>query len=68
MLGAHVVGILVIIAWSGGLSAVVFGILRLARVLQVDTIEQDEGTDLKVMSPKRAYSGGGPWSDEAAKV
>merc|ERR1712139_129349 len=40
-----------VIAWSGGLSAIVFGILRVAKLLRVDEEVEDAGCDHECASP-----------------
>jgi len=46
MLGWNVVGLLVISAWSGVLSAAVFGIFRLLGKLRISEEEEEKGSDM----------------------
>jgi Amt family ammonium transporter len=63
MFGIHIVAVLVIIGWSGGISAIVFGILRFgAKILRVSEEEEMLGADAKVLSqqmhsPSKQYEG-----------
>jgi len=52
---ANLAEIASIIAWSGGLSAIVFGILKLAKCLRASDEDQDDGLDKK-HSPSKAYA------------
>lgn len=49
MFGIHCLAIVCIAAWSGGISALVFGALRLGGWLRTDAAEQDEGADATVL-------------------
>jgi ammonia channel protein AmtB len=40
-----------VIAWSGGLSTIVFGTLRLAKILRVDEDTEEAGCDQECASP-----------------
>merc|ERR1712232_529911 len=48
MMVAHLVGLVAIIAWTGGLSAITFGSLKLSGMLRISVNEEEEGTDTKV--------------------
>jgi Amt family ammonium transporter len=54
-LTVNAIEIFFVIAWSGGLSAIVFGILRAAKILRVDEEVEKTGCDHECASP-RAYS------------
>jgi len=45
MFGWHVVGILVICAWSGGISAIVFGLLKVCKQLRISVSDEMMGED-----------------------
>eukprot|EP00928_Gymnodinium_smaydae_P017256 TRINITY_DN165_c0_g1_i1.p1 TRINITY_DN165_c0_g1~~TRINITY_DN165_c0_g1_i1.p1 ORF type:complete len:495 (+),score=113.28 TRINITY_DN165_c0_g1_i1:140-1624(+) len=50
-------GVFMIIVWSGGISLIVFGGLRLMKVLRVDDEEEDEGGDMTMShSPPKEYT------------
>merc|ERR1719161_2970734 len=51
-LAANMCEVVFVIAWSGGLSAIVFGALRLAKVLRVDEDTEKSGMDSECASPK----------------
>merc|ERR1719265_687749 len=51
----NMVEVFFVIAWSGGMSAIVFGILRVAKLLRVDEETEDSGCDHECASP-RAYN------------
>jgi len=57
--GAHVVALFVISAWSGGLSAITFLILRSAGLLRISEAEEVGGCDMHLAqqyhSPPKAY-------------
>lgn len=55
MFGAHIAGMFAIIAWSGGLTLVVFLPLRIMGLLRVDNLEETEGGD-KQLSPSKMYT------------
>merc|ERR1712232_1085632 len=49
----HLIGALVIAAWSGGITAIVFGIFKVAKQLRVEDAEETEGGDSMIAtSPK----------------
>jgi len=52
---ANLCEVLFIMAWSGGLSLIIFGALRAAKVLRVPDATQDIGNDHECASPK-AYN------------
>jgi hypothetical protein len=54
-LQANVTEIVFVIAWSGGLSAFLFGALRVSGFLRVDSEHEDVGCDSECASPK-AYN------------
>merc|ERR1712188_160845 len=54
-LQANLAEVAFVIAWSGGLSLLVFGILRVAKLLRVDEETEDSGCDHECASP-RAYN------------
>lgn len=51
MFATHCLAILIIVGWSGGLSAITFGILKVAGKLRIDDAEEEEGTD-RVLSQR----------------
>merc|ERR1719428_2043982 len=52
---ANMCEVLFILAWSGGLSLVIFGALKMAKVLRIDEEVESEGMDTECASPK-AYN------------
>merc|ERR1719335_592764 len=50
-LAANVCEILFVIAWSGGMSALLFGVLRVAGLLRLDEETEMVGTDSECLSP-----------------
>merc|ERR1719364_122765 len=52
-----------VIVWSGGLSLVIFGVLKLAKVLRVDEETDNDGMDTECASPK-AYNISAPMKTE----
>jgi len=54
-LAANVCEIFFVIAWSGGLSLVLFGALKMAKVLRISDEEEEGGMDGECASPK-AYN------------
>eukprot|EP00933_Yihiella_yeosuensis_P021968 TRINITY_DN17304_c0_g1_i1.p1 TRINITY_DN17304_c0_g1~~TRINITY_DN17304_c0_g1_i1.p1 ORF type:complete len:558 (+),score=124.49 TRINITY_DN17304_c0_g1_i1:81-1754(+) len=54
-LGANVVLILCVIAWSGTLSSLTFLFLKKTKLLRIDQETEDMGLDMKHHSPPRAY-------------
>merc|ERR1711912_141127 len=50
-IAVNMVEVFFVIAWSGGMSAVVFGILRVAKLLRVDEETEDIGCDGECASP-----------------
>jgi len=63
LFGVHCLAVVAIIAWSGGLSMLTFGALRLMGRLRVDPNEEEEGADKAEMvaavshhSPRKNYS------------
>jgi Amt family ammonium transporter len=54
-IGANLAEVAFVIVWSGGLSAVIFGALRLAKVLRVEEGVEETGMDSECASP-RAYN------------
>eukprot|EP00747_Dinoflagellata_sp_TGD_P160870 gnl/TRDRNA2_/TRDRNA2_178026_c0_seq14.p1 gnl/TRDRNA2_/TRDRNA2_178026_c0~~gnl/TRDRNA2_/TRDRNA2_178026_c0_seq14.p1 ORF type:complete len:278 (-),score=52.57 gnl/TRDRNA2_/TRDRNA2_178026_c0_seq14:522-1328(-) len=67
MFGAHVAGMFVIIAWSGGLSAIIFGVMRVAGILRASDEEQDMGADRKRLSQSGYGSDSPPASPKTQK-
>merc|ERR1719161_1550800 len=57
-LAANIVEVLFILAWSGGMSAILFGALRAAGLLRISAEHEDAGCDHECASPT-AYSYGG---------
>jgi hypothetical protein len=53
---AHLVGIATIVAWSGGLSFVMFAAIRNMGLLRVEEHEEAQGIDVAEFSPSRAYT------------
>jgi len=60
MFVAHIVGILAIIGWSGGLSAATFGVLQVLGQLRIPLEEENNGCDVKLAqqfhSPPKHYA------------
>jgi Amt family ammonium transporter len=54
-LGANLAEIAFVIAWSGGLSAVIFGVLKVTKLLRIDEDTESSGMDTECASPK-AYN------------
>jgi len=54
-IGANLAEVAFVIVWSGGLSAIIFGALRLAKVLRVEEGIEETGMDSECASP-RAYN------------
>merc|ERR1719379_2325254 len=54
-IGANMAEICFVIVWSGGLSLIIFGALKVAKVLRVDETTENEGMDTECASPK-AYN------------
>merc|ERR1719326_2010109 len=54
-IGANLAEVAFVICWSGGMSAIVFGILRVTKLLRVDEETEDSGMDSECASPK-AYN------------
>jgi len=50
MFGIHCLAIVMIILWSGGISAITFGIMRVLKMLRVDVEEELQGADAKVLA------------------
>jgi ammonia channel protein AmtB len=50
-IAVNMVEVFFVIAWSGGMSAIVFGILRVAKLLRVDEETEDTGCDHECASP-----------------
>jgi len=61
-IGANLAEVAFVIAWSGGLSAVIFGALKMAKVLRVEGEVEDTGMDSECASPK-AYNIGSKFAD-----
>merc|ERR1712048_846068 len=60
MFGAHCLALVCIIAWSGGISGIMFGILKAVGALRVTADEESAGADKEKMaqqfhSPPKAY-------------
>jgi Amt family ammonium transporter len=55
MIGAHILGAIAIIAWSGGLTALVFAPFKVMKMLTYDDEAQEKGSDVHC-SPPKAYS------------
>jgi Amt family ammonium transporter len=66
-LQANVTEIVFVIAWSGGLSAFLFGALRVAGFLRVDSEHEDVGCDSECASPKAYNLGGGGAAEKVEK-
>jgi Amt family ammonium transporter len=56
---ANLVEVVFVLIWSGGLSALIFGIMRMAGILRISTEVEELGTDHECASPK-AYNITGP--------
>merc|ERR1719247_3320400 len=54
-IGANMAEVAFVIAWSGGLSAVIFGALKAAKLLRIEEEVESEGMDSECASP-RAYN------------
>jgi Amt family ammonium transporter len=52
---ANITEVVFVIAWSGGLSLIIFGVLKAAKLLRVDETTENEGMDTECASPK-AYN------------
>jgi Amt family ammonium transporter len=50
-MAANLCEVAFVIAWSGGLSAIVFGILKAAKILRVDESVEESGCDAECASP-----------------
>jgi len=55
---AAIVEVLVIIAWTGGMSAIILFPMRLLGILRAPDEIQDQGMDEAMHSPSKAYAGG----------
>merc|ERR1712048_518770 len=64
MFGVHCLAVVVIFAWSGGLTAITFGLLRIAGKLRTSDEEQDKGSEAKMAqqfnSPPKDYTQADP--------
>jgi Amt family ammonium transporter len=56
-LTAQLAGIVVIVAWSGILSFIMFSIIKALKLLRVEAEVEEEGLDFAEFSPKMAYRG-----------
>merc|ERR1712022_47239 len=52
---ANMVEVLFVLAWSGGLSSLLFGVLKVAKILRIPPEIEESGTDAECASPK-AYN------------
>merc|ERR1719375_942305 len=59
---ANMVEVLFVLAWSGGLCSLVFGILKAAKLLRVDEAAEEIGCDAECASPT-AYNIKSPFSE-----
>jgi len=68
-LAANTCEILFVVAWSGGLSSLLFGALYKAGLLRVDEAHEEVGCDAKECTSPRAYNMGmeAVWSQEPEK-
>jgi Amt family ammonium transporter len=54
---AQLAGIVVIVAWSGILSFVMFSLIKVLNLLRIEAAHEEEGLDNAEFSPKAAYRG-----------
>jgi Amt family ammonium transporter len=66
-IAANMCEVVFVIAWSGGLSSIVFGLLRVLKVLRVDEMTEEGGCDQECASPT-AYNIRGSVTSETKKV
>merc|ERR1740138_300817 len=51
-----------VIVWSGGLSLLIFGVLKVTKLLRIDEETESSGMDTECANPK-AYNMGGTWDE-----